>query len=89
MAARFDPALRGLAARGAATAEINAHPGEADDPDLARFAWGYDWASELAVLVDPRSRAVVTTAGYRLGGFGELAHATRGAGTAMSDGAAA
>lgn len=72
MAAKFASAVGALAARGAATAEINAHPGEAHDPELGRFAWGYDWSAELARLVDPASRRLVLDAGYRLGGFADL-----------------
>ena len=75
-AARFAASVRALAGRAAATAEINTHPSEADDPDLARFAWGYRWADELAGLLDPESRARVTAAGFRLGSFTELRTAT-------------
>ncbi|WP_258726414.1 ChbG/HpnK family deacetylase [Cellulomonas sp. NS3] len=71
-AERLARALDALAARGAATAELNAHPGEADDPELTRFAWGYRWGDELAALVDPRTRALVEAAGYELGGFATL-----------------
>lgn len=71
-ASRFAAALSALATRGAATAEINAHPSEPDDPDLGRFAWGYRWGDELAGLLDPQTRARVDAAGYRLGGFPEL-----------------
>ncbi|NMM32337.1 MAG: ChbG/HpnK family deacetylase [Cellulomonas sp.] len=74
-AARFAAALSTLATRGAKTAEINAHPSEPDDPDLGRFAWGYHWGDELAGLLEPRTRALVDAAGYRLGRFGELSAA--------------
>ena len=33
--------------------EINTHPGEAGDPDLGRFDWGYRWSDELAMLLRP------------------------------------
>jgi predicted glycoside hydrolase/deacetylase ChbG (UPF0249 family) len=80
-ASRFAAALSALATRGAATAEINAHPSEPDDPDLERFAWGYRWGDELAGLVDAQARSFVEAAGYRLGGFAEL-RATAGPGPA-------
>ena len=75
-ASRFAAAPSALATRGAATAEINAHPSEPDDPDLDRFAWGYRWGDELAGLVDPQTRSFVEAAGYRLGAFAELRAAT-------------
>lgn len=71
-AARFARTLEQTARRGAASVEINCHPALADDPDLQRFAWGYRWADELAMLVDPASRRAVDAAGYRLGGFRAL-----------------
>jgi len=77
LAARFDDALGLLASRGATSAEINAHPGEAADDDLGRFAWNYDWADELTLLTAPRTRAHVLAAGYTLGGFLDLPGAPR------------
>lgn len=68
---RFERSLLGLDA-GARTVEINAHPGEADDPDLARFAWAYHWADELTMLTSPATRSLVEARGYRLGGFPDL-----------------
>jgi len=55
------------------TVEINTHPGEAGDPDLARFEWGYRWSDELAMLVSPVSRQLIESCGYRLGSFHDLA----------------
>ena len=52
--------------------EINTHPGEAGDPDLARFDWGYRWPDELAMLLAPRSRDLVQRSGFRLGSFKDL-----------------
>lgn len=72
-AARFTATVRSLAARGRPSAELNAHPGEAGDGELGRFAWGYRWADELAALVDPATRSAVAAAGYELGGFTALA----------------
>ena len=39
-----------------ASAELATHPGEAGDPDLARYRWGYVWDRELEALVDPAVR---------------------------------
>ena len=50
--ARFARSLSALDA-GSGTVEINTHPGEAGDPELDRFRWGYHWADELAMLVAP------------------------------------
>jgi predicted glycoside hydrolase/deacetylase ChbG (UPF0249 family) len=68
----LDRALAAAAASGAATMEVNAHPGVADDPDADRFAWGFHWARELAALTDPRARDVVERRGFRLASFREL-----------------
>lgn len=70
--AAFGRALGRLASGGAETAEVNCHPGEAGDPELGRFAWGYRWADETAALTDPRTVDRVAAAGFRLGGFREL-----------------
>lgn len=68
----FTRALDRLGRSGAASAEIFLHPGEADDPERHRYAWGYDWAGELAALVDPAARAAVARAGFRLGTYADL-----------------
>ena len=52
--------------------EINTHPGEAGDPDLGRFDWGYRWSDELDMLADPATLAFVTGLGYTLGSFRDL-----------------
>jgi predicted glycoside hydrolase/deacetylase ChbG (UPF0249 family) len=72
---RFAAALRQLTDGGAATAEVNAHPGEAGEPDLARFDWGYRWGDELAMLTAPSTRALVERLGWRLGTFADVAGA--------------
>lgn len=77
----FARSLARLAARGAATAEINTHPGEAGDPELARFRWGYRWAAEAALLVDPTTQTKVAACGFRLGSYAELARSAGPAGT--------
>ncbi|MGY4642682.1 ChbG/HpnK family deacetylase [Cellulomonas sp. URHB0016] len=71
--AAFARAFDALVRRGAASAEINAHPSVPADPDLGRFDWAYRWADELAMLTDPAVRARIESAGYRLGGFTDLA----------------
>ncbi|MGV1007497.1 MAG: ChbG/HpnK family deacetylase [Dermatophilaceae bacterium] len=71
-AGRMDSAYlgRALAAVGAAaTAEINVHPGEGSDPDLARFAWDYGWESELSMLTQPATRRAIDAGGFRLVAF--------------------
>jgi predicted glycoside hydrolase/deacetylase ChbG (UPF0249 family) len=71
--ARFAVALRQLTDGSAATAEINAHPGEAGDADLARFDWDYRWSDELAMLTAPSTRALIERQGWRLGTFADVA----------------
>jgi chitin disaccharide deacetylase len=75
-AERFAGVLRRLTDEGAATAEVNTHPGEAGDPELARFAWGYRWGDELAMLTAPSTRALVERSGWRLGTFADVAAAS-------------
>jgi len=71
-AARFAATVRAAARRGAASLEINAHPGTAGERELERFAWDYHWGEELAMLLDPQTRALVADCGYRLDGFSAL-----------------
>ena len=72
--ARFAAALQRLTGSAARTAEVNVHPGEDGDPDLARFAWGgYRWGEELAMLTAPGTRALVESQGWRLGTFADVA----------------
>ncbi len=79
-AARFEASLTTLPAipkaadppDGSGSVEINVHPGEAGDPGLARFSWGYRWADELAMLLAPRTRSLIDTRGFRLGTFADL-----------------
>ena len=70
---RFAAMLRRLTATGAPTAEVNTHPGEAGEPHLARFDWGYRWGDELAMLTAPSTRALVQRLGWRLGTFADVA----------------
>lgn len=79
-AARFQASLTELAATPKAadppnhggSVEINVHPGEADDPGLARFSWGYRWADELDMLLAPRTRSLIDARRFRLGTFADL-----------------
>jgi predicted glycoside hydrolase/deacetylase ChbG (UPF0249 family) len=73
--ARFAGSLGRLARSGAASAEVNTHPGEAGEAALSRFQWGYRWADELAMLTAPATRELVGRLGYRLGSFADLAGA--------------
>jgi predicted glycoside hydrolase/deacetylase ChbG (UPF0249 family) len=57
---------------GASSAEILLHPGEAADPERARYAWGYDWEGELAAVLDPDVRSAIGRAGFRLGTYRDL-----------------
>lgn len=66
-----------LAATGAPTAEVGIHPGERDDPDLARYEWGYRWGDELEALLAPDVRNAVERSGFTLGSFAELAAASQ------------
>ncbi len=69
---RLVQAVARLGATGAATAELGAHPGEASDPDLDRYQWGYRWHGEFEALTSPAARAAVERAGFRLGSYGDL-----------------
>jgi chitin disaccharide deacetylase len=71
--ATFGRTLDALARRGGRSAEFNLHPGEADDPVVARFGWNYRWADELDALLSPITRERIDRAGYRLGTFADLA----------------
>jgi chitin disaccharide deacetylase len=73
----LDAALAAAERAGAATLEINAHPGVADDPDAGRFDWGFHWAQELAALTHPRARDLVEAHGFRLASPADLAAARR------------
>jgi hypothetical protein len=69
----FRAALEHLSHRkGLAAVEINTHPGQAADPDLGRFGWGYHWERELALLLDPVTRELVHGYGFRLGSYVDL-----------------
>ena len=69
---RFAGALQRLTDEDVATAEINTHPGEEPEADLARFAWGYRWADELAMLTAPSTHTLVERLGWRLGTFADV-----------------
>ena len=67
-------ALDRFLARGAASAELGTHPGEADDPERHRYRWDYTWQDELEVLLAPESRSAVADRGFVLGAYPQLAH---------------
>lgn len=61
-----------LAKAGVDSAELATHPGEAGDPALVRYRWGYRWAEELDALCSRTLRTAIEEAGFRLGTFAEL-----------------
>lgn len=65
--------LEGLGQLRRGPAELFVHPGEPDDPDLSRYAWGYRWPDELAALVDPRARKAVIDLGFELSTYASAA----------------
>ena len=71
---RFARALSALAADlgSGGVAEVNTHPGEADDPDLDRFTWRYQWEEERQMLTDPTSFEQVRYHGFALTSFAAL-----------------
>lgn len=69
---RLERAIDRLAASPGASAELATHPGEADDPHLHRYDWGYVWDKELAGLTDAAVRRRVEDAGFRLGTYADL-----------------
>ena len=70
---RLVGAVERLGASGASTAELATHPGEAGDPDLDRYEWGYQWPGELAALCSPAAKDAVARHGFRLGTYADLA----------------
>jgi chitin disaccharide deacetylase len=68
-----------LAARGRAAVELTVHPGEDDDPDRARYQWGYGWGHELRALVGPVAHQAVADSGFTLGTYADLPGCARGA----------
>ncbi|MGH9185585.1 MAG: carbohydrate deacetylase [Acidimicrobiales bacterium] len=69
---RLVAAIDRLGSTGSASAELAAHPGEADDPDLVRYQWGYQWDRELEALCSRAAREAVERAGFRLGTYDHL-----------------
>ncbi|WP_205669243.1 ChbG/HpnK family deacetylase [Amycolatopsis suaedae] len=69
---RFLATVGRLAASRAASIEINCHPGEADDPDRARYAWDFRWDAELAALTSRELRTAIAGHGLRTGGYADL-----------------
>ena len=71
-AARLPLVLSRLAAGGKRSVELTVHPGEGDDADRARYAWGYRWEDELAALRGPAARDVVGRNGFTLATYADL-----------------
>lgn len=69
---RFLATIDTVACGSARTVEINCHPGEEGDADLARYAWDYRWGAELAALTSPELRDAVARHGFTLGGYRDL-----------------
>ena len=65
--------LARMASRGRASVELTVHPGEDDDPDRARYRWGYRWPEEMEALIGPRARQAVADYGFTLGTYADLA----------------
>ena len=60
------------------TAELATHPGELEDPDRARYRWGYQWPTELSALCSATVRTAIGELGFRLGTFADLEPGRRG-----------
>ncbi len=76
-AGKLDPlvlrnVLGRLAASGADTVELTVHPGELEDPDRARYQWGYRWDQELDTLIGPAARQAAADFGFTLGTYADL-----------------
>ena len=76
-AGRLDPdvlhrVLSRLAVHQADTVELTVHPGEGEDPDRARYQWGYRWDRELETLIGSPARDVVARHGFTLGTYADL-----------------
>lgn len=76
--ARMLASIEALASSGAASAELATHPGKADDPDLARYQWGYMWQREFEALRSRAVREAIDSSGFTLGTFGDLTSMNRG-----------
>lgn len=69
---RMVEAIDRLGRSGAPSVELATHPGEAGDPDLARYRWGYRWSDELEALRSSSAREAVARHGFRLGTYADL-----------------
>jgi predicted glycoside hydrolase/deacetylase ChbG (UPF0249 family) len=69
---RMVEAIDRLGRSGARSVELATHPGEADDPALDRYRWGYRWSEELEALRSPSAREAVARHGFRLGTYADL-----------------
>jgi predicted glycoside hydrolase/deacetylase ChbG (UPF0249 family) len=69
---RLQRVLARLAAHGAPSVELTVHPGEPDDPDRARYRWGYRWPDELDALTTGDAHQAVARFGFRLATYADL-----------------
>lgn len=69
---RFTTAMEAFARGRRTSAELTVHPGADPDPDRRRYAWGFDWATELTTLCAPATRTLIARQGYTLGTYGDL-----------------
>ena len=76
--ARLHQLLARMAARGRPAVELTVHPGEDDDPDRARYRWGYRWPEELDALLGDPAREAVARYGFTLGTYADLAASAPG-----------
>lgn len=65
-------ALARLAVGNARAVELSGHPGSAVDADRDRYAWDYQWGTELDALCSSAVRAAVERHGFRLGTYRDL-----------------
>lgn len=68
----LDRLLIDVATRRPTSIELTVHPGRPDDPDRAKYQWGYQWEQELAALTAPEPAAAIKRAGLRLGTYKDL-----------------
>ncbi len=71
-AARLPQVLRRLAVAGKPAVELTVHPGEGNDADRSRYAWGYRWEDELDALTGPVAHEAVAASDFVLATYADL-----------------